>query len=445
VGDATNGYEQATVGVGQNATDLSGGRCNNFNAPGAYGRSYTKTNGQDTSTNAYLYGANIQEQWRRAYELEPEFIFVTGWNEWVAGRWKNWAGCAGNPEGLVMGFPDQYSWDKSRDLEPVKAWGDKGDVYYLQFVNNVRKFKGMQIPESVSESKTISMNNLSDWDDVLPDYIHYQGNTEHREHKGQGPSLIYTNFSGRNDINRAKVARDAEYLYFYVKTTERLTDKNSANWMRLYINIDRDRSTGWEGYDYILNRKSPTDSILVEKSDDSWSWTKVGSADYMVTDNILEVKISSEVLNVFSDSLNFEFKWSDNSITDGNIMDFYVNGDAAPGSRFNFVYNTTIVTGVNEARNIPQKHLLEQNYPNPFNPSTTIKYSIHRKAKSEMSNVKIVIYDILGREVTTLVNREQYAGNYEITFDAANIPSGTYFYKLQSGDFTETKKLLLLK
>lgn len=445
VGSTLEGFEQVTVGVGQNATDLSGGRCNNFNAPGAYGRSFTKTNGQDTTADAYLYGANIQEQWGRAYELDPELVFVTGWNEWTAGRWKDWPGCAGNPEGIVAGFPDQYSWDKSRDLEPVKAWGDKGDVYYLQFVNNVRKFKGMEAPQKVSDPKTISLGNLTEWDDVLPEYNHYKGNTFHREHKGQGPTLTYTNNTGRNDIVKAKVARDNENIYFYVETADGLTDKNNPNWMRLFIDIDRDKSTGWEGYDFILNRVSPSDSVTIEKSVDSWNWTKIGSASYEISNNVLEVKINRQLINAVSDTLNFEFKCSDNSITDGNIMDFYVNGDAAPGGRFNFVYNTTIVTGVDEAMNIPQKYLLEQNYPNPFNPSTTIKYSIPRNVKSEISNVKIIVYDILGREVKTLVNKEQYAGNYEVTFDAANFPSGTYFYKLQSGDFTETKKLLLLK
>ena len=444
VGNSSTGYEQVTVGVGQNATDLSGGHCNNFNAPGSYGRSYTRENGQDTSSNSYLYGANIQEQWERAYELDPELVFVTGWNEWVAGRWKNWPGCAGNPEEMVMGFVDQYSWEKSRDLEPAKAWGDYGDAYYLQFVNNVRKFKGMQSPEVVSIQKTISMNNLSDWEDVLPEYNHYKGNTIKRDHAGQGPSLIYTNYTGRNDIVKAKVARNEEYIFFYVETAIDLTDKNDANWMRLFIDIDRNKSTGWEGYDYILNRESPTDSILVEKSLDSWNWTKAGSAEYVVIDNVLQVKINRALFPTLSDSLDFEFKWSDNSIVDGNIMDFYVNGDAAPGGRFNFVYNTSIVTTVGEKSEFPKKFSLEQNYPNPFNPSTSIRYTIQENTNYE-EIVQLKIYDLLGRVVATLVNEKEPAGNYEVVYNASTLPTGIYFCRLQHGEFTETKKLLLLK
>ncbi|MCP5061571.1 MAG: T9SS type A sorting domain-containing protein [Ignavibacteriae bacterium] len=341
---------------------------------------------------------------------------------------------ANNHEGMIMGFPDQYSCDKSRDLEPVKAWGDKGDVYYLQFVNNVRKFEGMKAPKKVSESKTISMNNINDWDNVLPEYNHYEGNTENRNHKGQGPILTYTNSTGRNDIVKAIIARDTENIYFYIEAADGLTDNTDANWMRLYIDIDRDKSTGWEGYDYILNRESPTDSISVEKSSNSWNWKKVGSAAYMVTDNVLEIKVSREIISSSSDTLNFEFKWSDNSITDGNIMDFYVNGDVAPGGRFNFVYNTTVINGVNKTKNIPQRFLLEQNYPNPFNPSTIIRYEIGNQRFTTLE-----IFNVLGKKVATLVNELQTEGSYEVVFDAENFLSGTYFLKLESSDLQRQK------
>ena len=114
-----------------------------------------------------------------------------------------------------------------------------------------------------------------------------------------------------------------------------------------------------------------------------------------------------------------------------------------------------LVDGMNEVvgvddntnKNTSLKFELSQNYPNPFNPSTTIKYSIPivetMHATSQLVTLKV--YDILGREVATLVNTQQIAGNYEVTFDATNLVSGIYFYKLQSGSFFESKKMLLLK
>jgi hypothetical protein len=89
---------------------------------------------------------------------------------------------------------------------------------------------------------------------------------------------------------------------------------------------------------------------------------------------------------------------------------------------------------------IPQKFALYQNYPNPFNPSTTISYDL-----PERSRVKLSIYNILGQEVATLVNGEQEPGRYNINFDASGLPSGIYFYTLQTPYFTKTNKMVLVK
>jgi len=95
----------------------------------------------------------------------------------------------------------------------------------------------------------------------------------------------------------------------------------------------------------------------------------------------------------------------------------------------------------------PNEFVLFQNYPNPFNPSTTIKYSIPLVGTSRgvSPHVILKIFDILGREVVTLVNKEQSAGNYEIQFDASELTSGSYFYRITSGEFSESKKMILLR
>ena len=106
-----------------------------------------------------------------------------------------------------------------------------------------------------------------------------------------------------------------------------------------------------------------------------------------------------------------------------------------------------IFVGVGD-ETIPTKFSLAQNYPNPFNPTTTIEYSIPKvRAKdfSPQQNVQLKIYDVLGREIKTLVNEKQLPGNYSVKFDASNLPSGVYFYRLQAGDFVATKKMILMK
>lgn len=100
-----------------------------------------------------------------------------------------------------------------------------------------------------------------------------------------------------------------------------------------------------------------------------------------------------------------------------------------------------IVTGINESnQNIPGEFLLFQNYPNPFNPTTIINYSIPKR-----SFVTIIVYDLLGKEVETLVNEEKSLGNYEVEFNGSELSSGIYFYKMQAGSFSATKKLILIR
>jgi hypothetical protein len=113
-------------------------------------------------------------------------------------------------------------------------------------------------------------------------------------------------------------------------------------------------------------------------------------------------------------------------------------------SALKYYYNdfrTCIPIGIQPISNeVPLRFALYQNYPNPFNPVTQIKFDI---AKS--CNAKITIYDAIGRQITELVNQQLQAGGYEVDWDASSYPSGVYFYVLSSGNYTETKKLILLK
>jgi hypothetical protein len=97
-------------------------------------------------------------------------------------------------------------------------------------------------------------------------------------------------------------------------------------------------------------------------------------------------------------------------------------------------------TDVKPEPQIPQKFMLYQNYPNPFNPSTTISYDLPQRA-----HVKLTVYNILGQEVATLVDKEQEPGRYNVKFDASGLPSGVYFYTLQTPYFTKTNKMVLVK
>lgn len=334
VDSKTGQAEQCTVGVAQNARSASGGHCCAFNLPNTYGRSYGYKAGFDIRPNAYLYGRNFQEQWDRAInEIQPKIVFVTGWNEWTSGMWRAEHGWS-DP----LSFVDQFDWDHSRDCEPTKGWGEHGDVYYQQLVHNVRRFKGMNKPAEFSEPKSISLGAEGEWDEVLPRYVAYKGNTMHRDHRGRY-NAYYTDNSGRNDITGAQVTHDDEYIYFRVETADKLTPETDPNWMMLFLDTDCNRSTGWAGYEYVINRQSPGDGkAIIEKAlFNEWRFAKVGTADYVVNGNVLEIAVPRAKIRV-SDTPNFEFKWHDNMQNPGSSMDFYVSGDSAPTGRFNYHY-----------------------------------------------------------------------------------------------------------
>jgi len=131
-------------------------------------------------------------------------------------------------------------------------------------------------------------------------------------------------------------------------------------------------------------------------------------------------------------SLAFVLHYSDNTWDNNNGTDYHIH-----------ISNTTSVTN----ENLPTNYELHQNYPNPFNPITKIFFSIPVKKENNTAGniVSLKVYDILGREIETLVNEEKSAGNYEVSFDGTKLPSGIYFYQLRSVYFAETKKMVLMK
>jgi len=323
----TGGCEQVTVGVAQNWSKERG--LTAMNAPNVFSRSYTNSNGLINDPSAVNYGYNFQEQWNRALELNPELVFITGWNEWIAGRQENW-------QGQDNAFPDLFSQECSRDIEPMK--GGHGDNYYLQMVSNIRRFKGIDPPITPSKPKVVIIDGkFDDWKYVSPRYMAHKGSTIHRDSPGWIGSY-YTNTTGRNDFVATKVARNDDYVYFYAETASAISDSSDKAWMRLLIDIDRNKKTGWEGYDFIINRTNPARKAILEKSTEGWNWTKVGEIDYAVAENKMEIRIPKSLLDI-KDQVALEFKWSDNMQKEGNIMDFYVNGDVAPSGRFNYLFS----------------------------------------------------------------------------------------------------------
>ena len=319
--------EQVNVSVAQNlrATD---GKVTNMSFGDARGRSFHQGR-EDTAPGSVNQGFNFQEQWTRAWELGAPFVMVTGWNEWIAGRW-------GEP-GDAPVFVDQFNEEFSRDIEPMK--GGHGDNYYYQLVANVRRFKGASALPAASSPKSIKLSaGFGLWDDVKSQFADDIGDTIPRDYEGVGGSR-YADATGRNDLVTLKVARDTRNVYFYARTREPITSPTGSNWMWLLIDADQDLRTGWEGYDYIINRTiDSAGSTWLEKNEGGWRWKKLARIKMAINGNQLALAVPRKALGLASGKTRvaLDFKWADNLQHPGEVMDFYVSGDVAPEGRFNY-------------------------------------------------------------------------------------------------------------
>ncbi|MCY2951646.1 MAG: hypothetical protein NTU53_06670 [Planctomycetota bacterium] len=319
--DSKDKPEQISVNVAQHPTSN-------------IGRSFH--NGKQPPPNQFTpeKGLCFDEQWRRAFQVDPQFVFITGWNEWVAQRF---LGDGRQPflgKPLPKGgtfFVDQYNHEFSRDIEPMKA--GHADAYYYQLVANIRKFKGARPVPPATATKTIRIDaDFSDWLDVAPEYRDTIADTAHRDHPGFG-NLKYTDTTGRNDFTRLKVARDQEFIYFFAQTQSPLTPPTDQNWMLLFIDSDSNPATGSNGYDFLINHPAGT----LEK----WSnnqWTRIARITYRTKANQLELVIPRPLLNLAKDPLQFDFHWADNIQSLADPTTFLLHGDSAPNGRFNYRY-----------------------------------------------------------------------------------------------------------
>ena len=331
------------------------------------GRSYTKANGIPEYEGNWDFGFALmnttsglglafQEHFDYAMEVNPPLIMITGWNEWWAGRWGGSAGNAAQGQTIAGEYKvdeknPKYQWyyvdafntEYSRDIEPMT--GGFNDNYYYQMVQNIRKYKGSRAQETAFEQWAIDIKgDLGQWYIVGPEYRDYQGDTVDRDHYSYVGDFRYVNTSGRNDFVTCKVSSDPDNLYFYAECAADITAPEGTNWMNLFIDADCNGETGWYGYDYLLNRSRADGKVTVEKfkGTDTWEFETVGEAEYDLRGNILQIKVARSVMNLGD---TFDFKWADNSVVDGDVMQFLDQGDAAPNDRFNYRY-TTVETEV---------------------------------------------------------------------------------------------------
>ena len=234
---------------------------------------------------------------------------------------------------------------------------------------------------------------------------------------------IVNEMGGYLKFLRAKVPQDGSLEWSYEHFTKRTYQANRANWVN----------------DVCVVQSGYSEQVVLSGA--------IQKSDTAATANLLAYAFGFKASN--GDSI-----WT---IIDSSPGVFSSNflGTVSDGASWVMAKTTSLMSGViggtllkftaqplsvREVDGLPETFRLHQNYPNPFNPSTTIRFELLARTP-----VRLTVYDLLGREVAVLVNETLESGGYETTWDASGMPSGTYFYRLTSGTFVQTKKMVLLK
>lgn len=300
----------------------------------------------DTTEGAYRFGYNFQEQWDTVHNSYPDIpiVLVTGWNEWVAGRQDASGDTQRNPSAKdVAWFVDTATVDFSRDIEMTRGY--YFDNYYMQLISNVRKYKGAS-PTLVQDTrKRIDVTGSFDqWNDITVSYRDATGDTLTRASTAFG-GIQYINNTGRNDIKSSKIVYDTEYAYFYVECGSAITKQNTnSSWMQLYIDADKSSSTGWYGYDYIVNYKAQSSSVTslakYTGEDGNYGFTETDrNISYSKSGNMMMIRVPLSELGITDyNNIDFSFKWVDSSTEIKTMEQMYTDGDQMPHGRLNYVF-----------------------------------------------------------------------------------------------------------
>ncbi|MCQ2429293.1 MAG: hypothetical protein MJ192_03070 [Clostridia bacterium] len=352
-------YESLSVALGHHATQSKGRSfVNNRQADnklGDYEYSSIERSGQGLCfANEFKAVQMLMEKEIKADQ--PFCLLITGWNEWIAGGTRLDAPtsfCNGQAD---FQYVDNFNAEFSRDAEPMRNRNGYGfgDNYYYQMVDVIRQYKGISATPAADNQTTVSIYDLSGWDNISMTYMDSLYDVEHRNTISYDADYRYINNSGRNDLDTAKVSQDDNNLYFLVTCADDVIIDDGPNWMNLFLDTDNDPATGWNGFDYVLNRARDSFAVTVEKITDADFHTEtVGGAYYAVQGNTMTVRLPKELLGLSGTVTAMNFKWADNSVDTTaekpDPMDFMDHGDTAPDSRFAFVYLCESCTTTAEA------------------------------------------------------------------------------------------------
>ena len=295
-----------------NMTDIRGSR-----GRGWYPTKQRPNGGEWTGKNdhdKWRMDLNFQAQWDTVLKMTPEqraedarFVFLTGWNEWVAEKLR-----AGDKDYFTC---DTYCPEYSRDIEPSRSNGMKDYCYFMTIMNihndNYAPAVHYEYPVATPD---ITKDDTSVWETSKAVYRDFTDECGDRNFKNMPGDAIYTDTTGRNDIDTITVLRDSEYLYFRITCVDAITARTEGDhgWMNLWIKTAGAESDLLGGYEYVINYEVNGNKSRILRCKSLEDMQSVGEADVNVYGSAMIVRIPLKALGLTATHYQVEFKVTDN-------------------------------------------------------------------------------------------------------------------------------------
>lgn len=296
----------------------------------SWGRGFSFKTGKNESTQA-TEGPFYQSQWKTVLREDPDFVFIGGWNEWMCG-------VDYNQEYKVFQWYDSFNMEFSRDLEPMK--GGYNDAFLLQTAKNIRDYKYTQAEKlKPAVQKTIDITaGAAQWQEVDAVYRFIGATNYGRNAQGAVEGLSYQTPAAQNSLQEVKITTDKENIYFLIRTDGNITLTGKENCMNLFIGTGTPAAKGFEGYEFVLNRKISGGKTTIEKLESGYKTTPAGEAQINVSGEYMQIALPRSALSLSETNNTFYFKVADSVENPADIMDYYVTGRSMPMGRFSYQY-----------------------------------------------------------------------------------------------------------
>ncbi len=272
-------------------------------------------------------GTFFQRQWDHAIKTNPDMISIGGWNEWIAYK-QLWDG-----EYMMCDAVDK---EYSRDIEPMN--GGYQDAFYIQMIQNIRKYKGIGKQAKTGDKKTIDIHgNISQWDKISYCLENIGCNDIGRNSAGAAPTVHYEQAAPENVLQEVKVSNDDENIYFYIRGNKPFTVKPGNNSLNILIGTGEPGLREWECYDYIVGRDYNNNMTDISRIAKDFSVETTGNANFASHNDVIQIQIPRSAIGLDKKE-KFYFKIASGVENPSDIMSYYTSGSVMPMGRLSYMY-----------------------------------------------------------------------------------------------------------